>query len=424
MKTTLTELVQQAAWGEEVNQILRACVHCGFCTAVCPTYQLLGNELDSPRGRIYLIKSFLEGNPVGLETQRHLDLCLTCRACETTCPSGVQYGRLLDIGRNLIEEQLTRPLQPRLWRWILQTILPYPRRFNNLLDLGRIFHLILPKTLREKIPPLIKTPAWPVPIHTRHMMVLEGCVQPSLRPTINVAAARVLDKLGISLLRTSAGCCGALNYHLGAQEVALNQMRRMIDEWWPFLETGTEAIVITASGCGTLVKDYGYLLHDDPEYADKAERVSELTFDLSEILTKENISALLPSTPLPPSIKKVALHVPCSLRHGQKQDGLIIESLLTQFGFELTEVTDNFTCCGSAGIYSILYPTISNPLRENKLAVLQAGKPQVIATANIGCQIHLQDQSQTPVRHWIELIADRLDNRLLVSQRQKLARKK
>lgn len=417
MKTSLTEVVQQAAWGEEANQILRACLHCGFCTAVCPTYQLFGNELDSPRGRIYLIKSFLEGNPVSLETLHHLDLCLTCRACETACPSGVQYGRLLDIGRNLVEEQLTRPLPSRLWRWILQTILPYPRRFNNLLDLGRIFHLLLPKILREKIPPLIKTAAWPVPNHTRHMMVLEGCVQPSLAPTINVAAARVLDKLGISLLRTSAGCCGALNYHLGAQEVALNQMRRMIDEWWPFLETGTEAIVITASGCGTLVKDYGYLLRDDPEYADKAERVSELTFDMSEILTKENISTILPSTPLPLSLKKVALHVPCSLRHGQKQDGLI-ESLLTQFGFELTEVTDNFTCCGSAGAYSILYPTISRQLRENKLAVLQAGEPQVIATANIGCQIHLQGQSQTPVRHWIELIADRIDNRLLVSQRK------
>ena len=423
MKTALTEVVQQAAWGEEVNQILRTCVHCGFCTAVCPTYQLLGNELDSPRGRIYLIKSFLEGNPVGLATQHHLDLCLTCRACETACPSGVQYGRLLDIGRNLMEEQLTRPLQPRLWRWILRTILPYPRRFNNLLDIGRIFHLILPKIFRAKIPPLIKTTAWPVPNHTRHMMVLEGCVQPSLRPTINVATARVLDKLGISLLRTSAGCCGALNYHLGAQESALNQMRRMIDEWWPFLETGTEAIVITASGCGTLVKDYGYLLRDDPEYADKANRVSELTFDISEILTKENISTLLPSTPLPPSTKKVALHIPCSLRYGQKQDGLI-ESLLTQFGFELTKVTDNSTCCGSAGAYSILYPTISRQLRENKLAALQAGEPQVIATANIGCQIHLQGQSQIPVRHWIELIADRIDNRLLVSQRKKTSLKK
>ncbi|BAP56013.1 hypothetical protein THII_1716 [Thioploca ingrica] len=417
MKTALTEVVQQATWGKEVEQILRACVHCGFCTAVCPTYQLLGNELDSPRGRIYLIKSCLEGNPVGLETQRHLDLCLTCRACETACPSGVQYGRLLDIGRNLIEEQLTRPLKPRLWRWMVRAILSHPRRFNTLLDIGRIFHLILPKTLREKIPPLIKTADWPVPNHTRHMMVLEGCVQPSLVPTINVATARVLDRLGISLLRTSVGCCGALNYHLGAQAEALNQMRRMIDEWWPCLETGTEAIVITASGCGTLVKDYGYLFRDDPQYADKAARVSELTFDISEILIKENISALLPSTPPPHSTKKVALHIPCSLRHGQKQEGLI-ESLLTQFGFELTAVADNFTCCGSAGAYSILYPTISQQLRENKLTALQAGEPQVIATANIGCQIHLQSQSPIPVRHWIELIADRLDNRLLVSQRK------
>ncbi len=423
MKTALTEVVQQAPWGKEVNQILRACVHCGFCTAVCPTYQLLGNELDSPRGRIYLIKSFLEGNPVGLETQCHLDRCLTCRACETACPSGVQYGRLLDIGRNLIEEQLSRPLKPRLWRWLLRTVLSYPRRFNTLLDLGRLFHLILPKILREKIPPYIKTANWPVPNHIRHMMVLEGCVQPSLAPTINVATARILDKLGISLLRTSAGCCGALNYHLGAQAEALNQMRRMIDEWWPFLETGTEAIVITASGCGTLVKDYGYLLRDDPEYADKAARVSELTFDISEILVKENISALLPSTPPPPSIKKVALHIPCSLQHAQKQNGLI-ESLLTQFGFELTEVADNSTCCGSAGAYSILYPMISQPLREKKLAVLQAGNPQIIATANIGCQLHLQGQSLIPVRHWIELIADRLDNRLLVWQKKQHILKK
>lgn len=423
MKTALTQAAQQAPWGKEVEQNLRACMHCGFCTAVCPTYQLLGNELDSPRGRIYLIKSFLEGNPVGLETQRHLDRCLTCRACETACPSGVQYGRLLDIGRNLMEEQLSRPLKPRLWRWLLRTILPYPRRVNALLDLGRLFHLILPKTLREQIPPVIKMADWPVPKHLRHMMVLEGCVQPSLAPTINVATARVLDRLGISLLRTSAGCCGALNYHLGAQAEALNQMRRMIDEWWPCLETGTEAIVITASGCGTLVKDYGYLLRDDPQYADKAARVSELTFDISEILIKENISALLPSTPLPPSTKRVALHIPCSLQHAQQQNGLI-ESLLTQFGFELTQVADNSTCCGSAGTYSILYPTISQPLRENKLAALQAGEPQVIATANIGCQIHLQGQSPIPVRHWIELIAARLDNRLLVWQRKQPILKK
>jgi glycolate oxidase iron-sulfur subunit len=408
MKTTLSELVRQTTWGKEAESILRACVHCGFCTAVCPTYQVLGNELDSPRGRIYLIKALLEEQDVGRETQRHLDQCLTCRACELACPSGVQYGHLLNIGRELMEEQVERPLLEELKRWSLRTFLSNPLRFSTLLKLGRLVRPILPNHFRTKIPPRVKANGWPSPHHSRHMIVLEGCVQPSLVPNINVAAAKVLDRLGISLLASTSGCCGALSYHLAAHEEGLNQMRHIIDEWWPFLETGTEAVVVTASGCGAFIKEYGYLLRDDPDYAEKANRVSELTLDISEILAREDTSVLFPTTPPPKSAQRVALHIPCTLQYGQKLVGLI-EPILTCCGFELTTVSDGHLCCGSAGTYSILHKQISQDLLERKLKALTAGKPQLIATANIGCHTHLQSQTKIPVKHWIELVAERLD---------------
>jgi glycolate oxidase iron-sulfur subunit len=405
MKTSLTTPIQQTSWGEEADSILRACVHCGFCTAVCPTYQLLGNELDSPRGRVYLIKSSLEGYQISRQTQQHLDRCLTCLACETTCPSGVQYRRLIEIGRSLVATQVNRPLQENLWRWGLRTVLPHPTRFHWLLNLGRLARPILPAALQQKIPSQTgkKKYFWPIPNHVRHMMVFEGCVQPSLAPQINIATAYVLDKLGISLLRNSKGCCGALNYHLGAHEEGLRQMRQVIDECWPFLETGCEAIVVTASGCASFIKEYGYLLKDDPIYAEKAAHVSQNTYDLSEVLSREDINRLLPSSP--PSINPVALHQPCTLQHGQKIVGLI-EPILSAIGFELTTVPDSHLCCGSAGAYSMLQPTIAHALLTRKLKALHSGNPQVIATANIGCQMFLQSQTKLPVKHWIELIAE------------------
>jgi len=405
MKTSLTASIQQTSWGEEADNILRACVHCGFCTAVCPTYQLLGNELDSPRGRIYLIKSNLEGHEVGRKTQQHLDRCLTCLACETTCPSGVQYRRLIDIGRDLVAKQVNRPLSEKIWRWGLQTVLPYPNRFNWLLNLGRLARPTLPATLQQKIPSKIgkKKYFWPIPDHARHMMIFEGCVQPSLAPQTNMAAAYVLDKLGISLLRNSKSCCGALNYHTGAHDAGLKQIRHIIDECWPFLETGCEAIVVTASGCASFIKEYGYLLKDDPEYAEKAAHVSQNTYDISEILSREDISQLRPTSAI--SEKRIALHQPCTLQHGQKIVG-VIEPLLTAIGFELTTVPDSHLCCGSAGAYSILQPTMAHALLTRKLEALHSGKPQIIATANIGCQTFLQSQTNLPVKHWIELVAE------------------
>lgn len=411
MKTSLLSTISQSTLGMEANQILRACVHCGFCTAVCPTYQLLGNELDGPRGRIYLIKSFLEGNSVSIETQLHLDRCLSCRSCETTCPSGVQYGRLLDIGRGVLEPKIPRPWGQQVQRWGLRTLLPNPRRFQTVLTLGQWVRPVLPKAWQPPMPNPSHSSvlAWPSVRHQRTMLVLNGCVQPALSPQTNLATAKVLDRLGISLLPSPGGCCGALNYHLGKHQAGLQQAKKLIDAWWPVLAQGAETIVITASGCGVFIKEYGHLLKDDPDYSAKAARVSELARDLSEVLTKENLSPLLTSSPASTthSAKTIAVHVPCTLQHGQKLTGLL-ESLLTRLGFELTPITDSHLCCGSAGVYSILQPKLAQQLLTNKLTNLTAGQPQLIVTANIGCQTHLQSRSAIPVKHWIELIAENI----------------
>jgi glycolate oxidase iron-sulfur subunit len=407
MQTNLTDAFKRTADGLEAESILRACVHCGFCTATCPTYQLLGNELDSPRGRIYLIKEMLEGAAVTEKTMLHLDRCLTCRACETTCPSGVQYGRLVDIGRGIAEEKIDRSLGQVIQRGLLRMVLPRPAVFNSMLALGRLVRPLLPRELAKQIPVAQTPKARPTAPHARTMLVLEGCVQPALAPNTNAAAARVLDRLGITLFSDrKAGCCGAVSYHLNAHADGLDYMRRNIDAWHPYAEQGTEAVVMTASGCGALVKEYGHLLRNDPVYAEKAARISGLTRDLSEILAAEKDKLLRLITPSPRG--KVAFHAPCTLQHGQRIVG-VIEELLTKAGYELTAVADKHLCCGSAGTYSILQQELSQQLLRNKLGALQSGKPDQIASANIGCQTHLQSGTDLPVRHWVELLDEALE---------------
>jgi glycolate dehydrogenase iron-sulfur subunit len=397
MQTALADFIKDTPAGREAESILRKCVHCGFCTATCPTYRLLGDELDGPRGRIYLMKQALEGQPVSAKTQLHLDRCLTCRSCETTCPSGVQYGRLLDIGRRVVGERVERPMFDRLRRKALASVLPRPGLFTSLLALGRAVRPLMPGALREKVPPAVPAGPWPTARHSRRMIVLAGCVQPALAPDINAAAARVLDRLGISLIEASgAGCCGAVRFHLDYQADGLDDMRATIDAWWPHVEAGAEAIVMTASGCGATVKEYGHLLAGDPQYADKARRVSALTRDLSEVLETE-IDRLAPASGEGP---RVAFHSPCTLQHAQQLRG-VGERILARAGFRLTPVPDAHLCCGSAGTYSILQETLSKELKRNKLAALQSGMPDLIATANIGCLVHLAAGAQVPVQHWI-----------------------
>ncbi|MDR9437510.1 MAG: glycolate oxidase subunit GlcF [Thiohalophilus sp.] len=401
MQTNLSQQYLNTPEGREANDILRACVHCGFCTATCPTYQLLGDELDGPRGRIYLIKQALEGNEVTHKTQQHLDRCLTCRACETTCPSGVRYGRLVEIGRELVEEKVARGKFETLQRWMLRKVIPYPRRFTPLLRAACLVKNLLPKKLREQVPTPQTASPRPDQTHARRMLVLEGCVQSVSTPNTNAAAARVLDRLGIELVSAErAGCCGAVSHHLSATEEGLDFMRSNIAAWWPHIEAGAEAIVITASGCGAMVKEYGDLLKHDPAYAKQAARVSELARDISEVLRDEDLSQLDVNSS---GYNKVAFHSPCTLQHGQQING-VVEGILLNAGFTLTEVPDPHLCCGSAGTYSILQPTLSQQLLDNKLTALQGDEPDVIATANIGCQMHLGSQAGKPVKHWIELL--------------------
>jgi len=413
MKTNLAEFIRNTPEGREADSILRACVHCGFCTATCPTYQLLGDELDGPRGRIYLIKELLEGNACTSKTQLHLDRCLTCRACETTCPSGVQYGRLADIGRNIVDKRVGRPFIESLKRAALRTVIPNPALFGPLLKVGQLLRPLLPEALKRKVPRAVAhNTAWPEPRHARRMLVLDGCAQPSLAPGINPAAARVLDRLEISLLKAeAAGCCGAVTFHLNRQEEALDYMRRNIDAWWPHIEAGAEAVVMTASGCGTMVKEYGHLLARDPAYAEKAKRISDLTRDISEIVAgeKDKLEEVLKSRLAPHAsrLTRIAFHSPCSLQHGLQILGKV-EALLTAAGFDLTSVPDSHLCCGSAGTYSILQPELSQKLLKNKVNALESGKPALLATANIGCLTHIQSGTALPVRHWIELLDERL----------------
>ena len=402
MQTNLADFIKNTREGEEADAILRNCVHCGFCTATCPTYQLLGDELDGPRGRIYLIKQVLEGAEVTTSTQEHLDRCLTCRNCETTCPSGVQYGRLLDIGRKVVEERVPRPLGQRLMRGALKEIMTRKWLFTPLLKSGQLVRPLLPALLQNKVPRRQASGAAAKGQHARKMLLLDGCVQPAMAPNINAATARVFDALGVQLVTApKAGCCGAIRHHLNDQGAALNDMRRNIDAWWPLVQAGAEAIVMTASGCGVTVKEYGHLLAHDAAYANKAKRISELCKDLSEILPQFESDLV---QKLKGKIdKRVAYHPPCTLQHGQQIRGKV-EGVLRAAGVDVQLCADSHLCCGSAGTYSVLQPELATQLRDNKLANLQATQPEMIVSANIGCLVHLQSGTDVPVRHWIELI--------------------
>jgi glycolate oxidase iron-sulfur subunit len=403
MQTNLADFIKGTPDGDEAEAILRACVHCGFCTATCPTYQLLGDELDGPRGRIYLIKQVLEGAEPTRKTQLHLDRCLTCRNCETTCPSGVKYGRLADIGRRVVEERVPRPAADRIRRTMLKEFLPRTSLFKPAYGVGTALRPLLSKELQDKVQRPRTAGHWPTRAHARKMLVLEGCVQPAMAPDINAATARVLDALGVQLIAApKAGCCGAVRYHLNDQAAGLDDMRRNIDAWWPYVEREEiEAIVMTASGCGVTVKEYGHLLAHDPDYAAKAGRISMLTRDLSEILPafEEQLAQAMRGK----IQERVAFHPPCTLQHGQQIRGKV-EGVLRAAGIDVVLCADSHLCCGSAGTYSVLHPQIAHELRDRKLANLEATGAKEIVSANIGCMTHLQSGTETPVTHWIELV--------------------
>ena len=405
MQTNLSPEYQNTADGQEAEAILRKCVHCGFCTATCPTYQLLGDELDGPRGRIYLIKQVLEGETPTRDTQLHLDRCLTCRNCETTCPSGVQYGHLVDIGRKLVDEKVPRPASEQAIRWALKEGLNSPL-FAPAMKLGQTVRGLLPGGIKAKVPEARSAGVWPTQIHARKVLMLAGCVQPAMSPNINSATARVLDACGIqTVVEPLAGCCGGVKFHLNDQDAAIVQMKNNIDAWWPHVAQGVEAIVMNASGCGVTVKDYGHILRNDAAYADKARRISELTKDLSELLPH-----LLPDLQkrIQPQAAQaqglMAFHPPCTLQHGQQLKGGV-ETHLNALGFKLRVATNEaHLCCGSAGTYSVLQPVIATQLRDRKLGNLNEMQPTAILSANIGCITHLQSGTAVPVRHWIEMV--------------------
>ena len=408
MQTQLSPEFQNTPDGLQAEAILRKCVHCGFCIATCPTYQLLGDELDSPRGRIYLIKQVLEGAMPTRKTQLHLDRCLTCRNCESTCPSGVQYGHLIDIGRKLVDERVPRPVGDRTVRWALKEGLPSPL-FAPAMKIGQAVRGLLPSSLQNKVPAKQNAGQWPTRGHARKMLMLAGCVQPAMMPNINSATARVLDAAGIEVvLAAKAGCCGAVKYHLNDQDGGKAEMRRNIDAWWPYVEGGVEALVMNASGCGVTVKEYGYIFKGEPAYAEKAARISELTRDLSELLPVISEALLANRLDMADKIgagaPKLAFHPPCTLQHGQQLRGGV-EQHLGSLGFDI-RVSSNeaHLCCGSAGTYSVLQPEIAYQLRDRKLANLNDMAPEVIVSANIGCITHLQSGTATPVRHWIEVL--------------------
>lgn len=404
MRTQLADFIKDTPAGKEAEDIVRRCVHCGFCTATCPTYQLLGDELDGPRGRIYLIKQVLEGVEPTKSTQLHLDRCLTCRACETTCPSGVQYGRLLDIGRSIVEEKIERPAGERLARSALKHGLT-SKMFAPAMRTGQAVRSFLPESVRAKVPERRDAGEWPQRSHARKMLLPLGCVQPSMSPGIDAATARVLDALEIQVITPPPSCCGAIKHHLNDHDAALAEVRRNIDAWWPHIEAGAETIVMNASGCGAMVKEYAHLLRHDPAYASKAQRVVEITRDLAELLPQH--ADTLNRKLRPSTSQRVVFHPPCTLQHGQKIRG-VVENLLSALGAEVLPLAESHLCCGSAGTYSVLQPELSKQLRDRKLDALHAQQPEVILSANIGCITHLANGAQAPVRHWIEWLDSRL----------------
>jgi glycolate oxidase iron-sulfur subunit len=403
MQTQLAPEFQNTADGQAAEAILRKCVHCGFCTATCPTYQLLGDELDGPRGRIYLMKQVLEGVEPTRATQLHLDRCLTCRNCESTCPSGVDYGHLVDIGRKIVDAKVPRPAGEKALRWALKEGLTSPL-FAPAMKLGQFVRPLL-AALKAKVPARQSAGAWPTHQPARKVILLAGCVQPAMAPNINSATARVLDAAGVEvLIPPAAGCCGAVKFHLNDQTGGLDQMRANIDAWWPLVEQGAEAIVMNASGCGVTVKEYGHLLQGDAQYAERAARISALTRDLSELLP-----SMLPSLRPRVDAQRAAqmplvFHPPCTLQHGQQLRGGV-ESQLGALGFPVRLASaESHLCCGSAGTYSVLQPELSSSLRERKLAALAPQEADTVISANIGCITHLQSGTDTPVRHWVEVL--------------------
>jgi len=408
MQTNIDEALKNTDAGLEAERILRSCVHCGFCTATCPTYRLLGDELDGPRGRIYLIKGLLEGKESSDKTQMHLDRCLTCLACETSCPSGVEYGHLLDIGRQMINKKVRRSLIERSYRYLLRKILPYPERVSFFLRLGRGLRFILPGKFRQMIPENKHARKTESASHQRKMILFSGCVQPLLTPETNCASTRVLNRLGIeTILSRGEVCCGAINHHMAVDDSGLSFIKNNIDAWWPYIGEGIEAIVISASGCGTMIKDYGYILRNDAVYKDKARQVSMMTKDIGEIIVAEEIETLRKMIKV--NSRRIAFQNPCSLQHGQKIKDET-EILFKKLGYQIENIEDANQCCGSAGTYSLLQTELSEKLRRKKISALEAVKPDVIMTANVGCQLHLQQATEIPVRHWIEILEEDLQS--------------
>ncbi|MEI8303712.1 MAG: glycolate oxidase subunit GlcF [Burkholderiales bacterium] len=409
METHLADWLKDRPEGREAQSILRSCVHCGFCTATCPTYQILGDELDGPRGRIYLIKQVVEGKRATDATREHLDRCLTCRNCESTCPSGVRYGHLVDIGRGLVEAQAPRPLGQRLLRGALREGMTRRWLFDPAMRAGQALRPLLPASLRAKVPARREPGPLPTRGHARQVLLLDGCVQPAMMPRIDAATIRVLDAIGVQArYAPGSGCCGAIRHHLNDHEGALADARRNIDAWFPLIDGGeVEALLINASGCGAMVRDYPHLLRDDPVYAPRAHRVAQACLDLAQWLPREftaaadRLGALVRRKPA----QRVVFHPPCTLQHGQQVRGEV-ERFLAALGVEVQAVADAHLCCGSAGTYSVLQPVLATQLRERKLAALQAGAPEMVLSANIGCIGHLQSGTDTPVRHWIEWLDD------------------
>lgn len=400
MDVSINQRFVQQPEAQDAAEIIRKCVHCGFCTATCPTYQLLGDESDSPRGRIYLIRQLLEKGGATIKTRTHLDRCLLCRACETTCPSGVQYGQLIEYGRQLLEQVQPRPKINTLRRKTVAKALVQGGAIKTAVKLGIKVREWLPDALNQQLPDTTRGLEWPTPRHARKMLVLAGCVQPALSPETNAKAARVLDRLGISLLQEDgSGCCGAVGLHTSDPQMGMRHIRERIDQWWPQLENGVEGIIFTASGCGVTIKDYAHLLKDDTDYAEKAVKVSAMARDLSEVVLSEldQLDADIGQN------RKIAFHPPCTLQHGLKLNG-VVEKILTSVGYDLLPVSDSHLCCGSAGTYSLFQPELSGKLKQNKLNALQAHQPELIATANIGCQQHLKTGTRRDVVHWIQLL--------------------
>ena len=400
MQTNLAPRIQKSPQAEAIGSILRKCVHCGFCNATCPTYQLRGDELDGPRGRIYQMKQYFEGEPANADMLKHLDRCLTCRSCETTCPSGVQYSHLLEIGKEMIENDLPRPTLDRWRRRLIVRFINSGWLFRSLVRVGQAVAAFMPASIRQSIPARQPALARRGGRHERKVLMLAGCVQPTLAPNTNTRAVNLLDRLGIEVIEPSGHlCCGAAAMHTSEPEYAHDQIKALIDCWWPHIEAGAEAIVVTATGCGVSVRDYGRLLAGDPEYADKAARVSELYRDLIQIVEENRDQIEIADT----DGRRVAVHTPCTMQHGLGL-GNRVERLLGDLGYKICRVEEAHLCCGSAGTYSMLQPAMSRKLQQNKWRALGVDHPDVIVTANIGCQVHLAQGGGTPVVHWIELL--------------------